>query len=1389
MKRILPVMNLMLAFIASVMLANAQTTIFSEDVGNPSGNTAIGSYTGWQNYGAVTYTGTADVRKTTPSVGYTGASGDGNVFFTSQAGRYFEISGINTSGYTNLGLSLGHYKSTTAASNELEVEVSDDGVNYALLSYTRATGAGTANWILITPTGTIPSAVNLRIRFTNTSASIQFRIDDILLTGDLVIGTPLLTSGALSNQFGDVCINSTTAYETFTVEGSDLDGSSVNVNVLAGFSYSLTPNGTYTSTLSLPYSMPTLNSTTIYVKFTPAAVQSYAGTVSVTGGGASASGCSITSASGVDDTPAVTSGNSSNLTYHSATCEGTITDEGCSLVSSYGIEWDTNDNFTPGTGTQVSSNNVNNGDFSAGLTGLPAATTIYYRAYAANSGGTAWGTQSSFTTLALAPPVATAASAVKSTSFQANWNAVTGASGYFLDVYSSLESIATDVAYWQFSSASAQATGGVNANNLVNITAEGGTSGITFVAGADPNPDQSVSASNWDNGDNTKYWQVVINTENYYDLSLSSVQRSSNTGPRDFKVQYKIGTGGTWTDVAGSEVTVANNFTTGTLSNVLLPAACSHQAVLYLRWIMTSNTAVNNSSVGVSGTSRIDNIFITGFEGNFVLHNQSVNALFYNVAGLSSGTTYYYRIRATDGVTSSANSNVISVTTVDCSLITITATANSPLCMGETLNLTSVATGSAGNIISYQWAGPGGFTDLNQNTSVLNPSAGVYTVTVTDDMDCIVDTAVTVTVNPEPTANITGGGALCLGNSGVVILNFTGTPPWSYTVTGSGGPYSGLTSNASENVSVTPSAGGSQSYTVSVSDANCTGTGSGTATFEVSTAPPLTSAKMPVVPVSACSGTITLVTTQLISGQNIEYSWNTGSSSSVVLFSTSNGGPWSPGPFKTTTNQVYVQFGALGTGMSGYNICVQGQNGCGVTNNKCEFVRGTATVPAGITGSSVQCSGAVNQTYSIPVPLPDGVETYVWSFSVPGAVITPINPPLNSQVNIDFPAFTTGILSVQSGLFCLGSSLSAPRNLVISNAPATPAVPTGPVKVCPGQTYTYSVPPIFGATTYNWTIPANATQVGGGTTKTIQVKYNATPINFSGQILSVSTTSICGATSGTRSKTIASLVPATPGIMSGPLTSACNGPFTYSVTPVSGVTYNWTWPIGVTNNTPNGFNSINLQFPNNFTTGQVSVTGTAAGCAITSNTRTVNVKGVPATPEGIIAAFPPCNNDLGQFQINAVTGATSYDWTVPQNGTTIDNGQGTTNVDVIWGSGPGTMIVKALNGCGISGSRTLAYTPGCRLAGDAAVEPNLGSLMVYPNPANTHVRIAFNAAASGSYVITLVDVTGREVAARTVPAQAGINTVDFSLDTYAKGIYLLELRSGNSMEQAKLVIE
>ncbi|NML58936.1 T9SS type A sorting domain-containing protein [Chryseobacterium sp. RJ-7-14] len=161
----------------------AQTTIYSENMGNPSTTTAIAANS-FQNAAPILYSGTADVRSTTSSTGYIGASGGGNIFFTGTVGTNFIVSGIDTSSYSNIQMSFGQLKTTNAANNELTVEVSTDGNSWDLLSYTRATGAGTSNYILITPTGTIPSTSNLRIRFTNTS-SAQWRIDDLKLTGSI----------------------------------------------------------------------------------------------------------------------------------------------------------------------------------------------------------------------------------------------------------------------------------------------------------------------------------------------------------------------------------------------------------------------------------------------------------------------------------------------------------------------------------------------------------------------------------------------------------------------------------------------------------------------------------------------------------------------------------------------------------------------------------------------------------------------------------------------------------------------------------------------------------------------------------------------------------------------------------------------------------------------------------------------------------------------------------------------------------------------------------------------------------------------------------------------------------------------------------------------------
>lgn len=193
---------LVLIFIATQTIG--QTTIFSENIGTPSANTLINNYSGWENSSPISFSSTSstqtDVRTSTASTGYTGASGSGNVFITNVLDRNFLISGINTTGYENLQLSLGHYKSTTAGNNELKIEVSSDGTNFTELTYTRATGTGTANWILVSPSGTIPSTSNLTIKFTQTSTTTQFRIDDIKITGTEINsgGAPSVSSATVS---------------------------------------------------------------------------------------------------------------------------------------------------------------------------------------------------------------------------------------------------------------------------------------------------------------------------------------------------------------------------------------------------------------------------------------------------------------------------------------------------------------------------------------------------------------------------------------------------------------------------------------------------------------------------------------------------------------------------------------------------------------------------------------------------------------------------------------------------------------------------------------------------------------------------------------------------------------------------------------------------------------------------------------------------------------------------------------------------------------------------------------------------------------------------------------------------------------------------------------
>jgi hypothetical protein len=170
------------------------------------------------------------------------------------------------------------------------------------------------------------------------------------------------------------------------------------------------------------------------------------------------------------------------------------------------------------------------------------------------------------------------------------------------------------IVFWNFKTApyDTLADGGNAFNNQDLISRDTSWhNNFAFTGGALVTPDKCISSTGWKTGNGTKYYQIALSSNAFGSLTLYSRQRSSGLGPKYFKVQYKITSGGTWIDVAGANVTCGDNFTSGVLTGINLPVICDNQPELYLRWIMTSDSAVTAGAVvGTAGTSRIDEIYI-----------------------------------------------------------------------------------------------------------------------------------------------------------------------------------------------------------------------------------------------------------------------------------------------------------------------------------------------------------------------------------------------------------------------------------------------------------------------------------------------------------------------------------------------------------------------------------------------------------------------------------------------------------------------------------------------------------------------------------------------------------------------------------------------------------
>lgn len=167
--------------------------LVSESMGSVAATTAIAVHNagGGFDHGALAFSGSGDIRSTTASSGYAGASGGANAFLTGSGTSTFVIDGISTLGHLvgSVDLVFGAYKFTTASDmTTLDVAYSSNGTDWTSLAIpAQPTGAGTADWRLISFTDTaIPITGSLSLRWTNTDTTTSYRVDDIALTATTI---------------------------------------------------------------------------------------------------------------------------------------------------------------------------------------------------------------------------------------------------------------------------------------------------------------------------------------------------------------------------------------------------------------------------------------------------------------------------------------------------------------------------------------------------------------------------------------------------------------------------------------------------------------------------------------------------------------------------------------------------------------------------------------------------------------------------------------------------------------------------------------------------------------------------------------------------------------------------------------------------------------------------------------------------------------------------------------------------------------------------------------------------------------------------------------------------------------------------------------------------
>ena len=626
-------------------------------------------------------------------------------------------------------------------------------------------------------TGTdLTSAVGFALRQGNASQAPALALDGIRVAttwSEAVLyqsgTTPTIVVNPTSLNFGNVATGTTSPAQTITVTGANLTGN-----------ITWTKSGTGAAAFNItPSSLPATGGT-LSVTFSPTAVQSYTATLTISSAGATSQTVTLTG-TGITATPTITvnptSLNLGNIETGTTSPAQTITVTGANLTGN--ITW-----TKSGTGANA---------FNITPTSLPS------------TGGTL-----SVTFSPTAVQSYTATLTISSTGATSQTVTLTGTgiapSGEIVSKWNGYEQTYPNPHDPIF-----LATGGSSYNNnIATLTRDALGTGYTV------NTDGVAASTGWDNATtNEKYWITSFSSIGFTNLTVTSKQRGSNTGPTNFKIQYKVGSG-TWTDVANGTITVLNdNYVSGVKTNLPLPSAMNNQATVFLRWICTSTTAIGGGIVAEGGVNRLD-VTVRG-ETTAPTPTIIVNPNSLNFGNVVTGTTSPAQTITVTGIGLTGN---ITWTKSGTGAAAFNITPTSLPSGGGTLNVTFSPTA----VQSY-------------SATLTISSAGATSQTVTLSGTGVTVVVPTITVNPT---------SLSFGN----VETGTTSPAQTITVTGT---------DLTANITWTKSGTGAAAFNITPASLPATG-GTLSVTFSP-TAVQSYSATLTISSTGATSQTVTLTGT------------------------------------------------------------------------------------------------------------------------------------------------------------------------------------------------------------------------------------------------------------------------------------------------------------------------------------------------------------------------------------------------------------------------------------------------------------------------------------------------------------------------------------------------